>query len=90
MPEGMHMNADYPFMLPRIQKLEGRDVILNGRDGDGRFRVITRSDGVQYCVIAQESTFEKIYRRKPTKFKAYPFKDNDTPAIGESRHPDDE
>lgn len=81
LPDGMHMNADYPFMLPSIVKLVGRDVILRGRDGEGRFRITRGKDGREYCVIRQSSTFEAIYGRRPTAFRAYPFKDAGTPAI---------
>ncbi|WP_165228421.1 hypothetical protein [Aquisphaera insulae] len=77
------MNADYPFMLPRIVKLEGNEVVLEGRDGEGRFKITRGKDGREYCVIAQSSSFEKMFRRPPTKFKAYPFKDEHTPALSE-------
>lgn len=84
LPDGMSMNADYPFMIPAIRKIDGRDVVLCGRFGDGQFRIVTRRrDGQQYCVIAQSSTYEKIYRKPPAKFRAYPFKDEHTPAIGD-------
>ena len=83
LPDDMPMNADYPFMLPAILKLAGRDVILRGRRPDGRFRIMRLPDGREYCVITQSSSFEKMFGRPPAKFKAYPFKDEDTPAIGE-------
>lgn len=86
LPEGMHMNADYPFMLPPIMKLVGRDVVLQGNGTDGRFRIMRREDGREYCVITQSSSFEKMFGKPPAKFKAYPFKDEHTPAI--SMHPD--
>lgn len=78
LPDGMHMNADYPFMLPRIAKLEAKEVVLESRDGDGRFKIVRGGDGREYCVIVQSSSFEKMFGRPPTKFKAYPFKDEHT------------
>jgi hypothetical protein len=83
LPDGMHMNADYPFMLPRIVKLEGGEVVLKGRDGDGRFKIVRGGDGREYCIIAQSSSFEKMFGRPPQKFKTYPFKDERTPAVSE-------
>src|SRR4051794_23670764 len=83
LPDDMHMNADYPFKLPRILKLEGKEVVLEGRDGEGRFKITRGEDGREYCFIAQSSSFEKMFGRPPTKFKAYPFKDEHTPAVSE-------
>jgi hypothetical protein len=79
----MHMNADYPFKLPRVVRLEGDDVVLDGCDGEGRFKIIRGKDGREYCVISQSSSFETLFGRPPTKFKAYPFKDRETPSIGD-------
>lgn len=81
LPQGMHMSADYPFMLPRIVRLEGADVILKDAE-EGGFRI--KKDGAQeYCVIEQSSSFEAIFRGKPVKFKALPFKDDNTPAVSQ-------
>jgi hypothetical protein len=83
LPEGMHMNSDYPFMLPAIKSLEGRKLTIVGRGGqEATVDVITR-DGREYAYVEQSSTFERIYRRKPTRFRLLPFKDGETPAIGE-------
>lgn len=78
LPDGMHMNADYPFMLPPIVRLEGREVILKGREGEGRFKIVRDKRGQETCTIEQSSTFEKLFNRNPSRFKAYPFKDRDT------------
>lgn len=83
LPDGMHMNADYPFMLSRILRLEGNEVVLEGRDGEGRFKIIRGKDGREHCVIVQSSSFEKMFGRPPAKFKAYPFKDKHTPTVSE-------
>jgi hypothetical protein len=83
LPDGMHMNADYPFMLPSTLKLVGRDIVLRGRDTDGRFRICKLENGREYCVITQSSSFEKMFGRSPAKFKAYPFKDERTSAVSE-------
>src|SRR5262249_48236868 len=82
LPDGMHMNADYPFMLPPIKFMRAGKVVLSGRGTDGEFVIRRESSGQEYCVITQSSSFEKMFGRPPTKFKAYPFKDEDTPAIG--------
>ena len=83
LPDGMHMNADYPFIMPLIVRLEGGAVVLKGRDGEGRFKVRRGKDGQETCVIEQSSTFERLYRRPPMKFVTYPFKDRNTPVVGE-------
>lgn len=33
LPQGMHMNADYPFMIPAITKIEGDQVTISGSLG---------------------------------------------------------
>ena len=84
LPDGMPMNADYPFMLPRISKLEGSEIVLKGRNGDASFKIERDTSGREFCVIAQSSSFEKLFGRPPQKFKTYPFKDENTPAVLES------
>lgn len=80
LPEGMHMNADYPFKLPAIVRTDGKQVTLRGSGGVETTAAIKRKhgDGREYCDIEQSSTFEKIYRRQPTLFRCYPFKDEHT------------
>jgi len=80
LPQGMHMNADYPFMLPRVVRLEGSTVVLKDRL-EGSF-AIRRCGDQEHCIISQSSSFEELFSRKPTKFKALPFKDDASPAIG--------
>jgi hypothetical protein len=81
LPEGMHMNADYPLMLPRIASLEDGKVTLSGRDGPVTAEV-KRSKGREFCVISQGSSFETLFSRPAQPFRFYPFKDERTPAIG--------
>ena len=88
LPDGMHMNADYPFMLPPIVAIEnrgkdGRFVTLKGRDGTAEFAVRTDAKGMERCCVVQSSTFETLFGRPPKAFWCHPFKDEDTPAIGQ-------
>lgn len=79
LPEGMHMNADYPFMLPKIVKIEGDQVTLEGRGQARITRKIERApDGREYCDVEQRSAFEVMTKRKATKFRCWPFKDDYT------------
>lgn len=80
LPEGMHMNADYPLMLPRIGTLTASEVTLLGRDGPVQAR-IQRHTGREFCTVAQSSSFENLFHRPPQPFRFYPFKDDRTPAI---------
>lgn len=84
LPEGMHMNADYPFMIPPVRSTDGRTVTLAGEGGRTETVPIKRAKGREYCELAQSSTFERLYRRRPTTFKFHPFKDERTPAVGSS------
>ena len=83
LPEGMHMNADYPFKLPSIIAADSEFVNLRGSNGEAMTAPIERKNGREYCVIYQKSTFEVLYGRKPQKFVCYPFKDENTPAIND-------
>lgn len=77
LPDGMHMNADYPFILPKIIANDGKFVTLKSDRGDETVRVrIQKSGDWDVCYIKQMSTFEKIYHRKPTRFKCYPFRND--------------
>lgn len=82
LPEGMHMNADYPFMLPRIKSLDGRKMVILGYGGTEASVEIKRKRVGERAYIEQSSTFERIYRRPPQRFELHPFKDDKTPAIG--------
>lgn len=79
LPEGMHMNADYPLMLPPISRLTDKDVTLRGRDGEVTAKIVRRN-GKEYCKIAQSSSFEALFSRRPQTFTFHPFKDERTPA----------
>lgn len=83
LPDGMHMSADYPFMLPSIKSIERRIMTIVGSGGqEAQVKIVRRRDG-DVAFIAQSSTFERIFKRPPHLFKLLPFKDNDTAAIGE-------
>lgn len=81
LPQGMHMNADYPLMLPRITNLTAKQVTLAGREGPVTAKIQRDSRG-EFCVIAQSSTFEAMFGRKPHRFRFNPFKDDQTEAAG--------
>jgi hypothetical protein len=83
LPENMHMNADYPLMLPKIEKLENGIVTLSGDDQKEYSAKIIKRNGQEYCRIAQSSLFERIFHRKPTMFMFYPFKDEKIKSISE-------
>lgn len=81
LPGGMHMNSDYPLMLPAITALSSSHVTLKGSDGRGYTAPIRRQHGKEFCFIAQASSFERLFGRPPQRFKFHPFKDENTPAF---------
>jgi hypothetical protein len=82
LPEGMHMNADYPFMLPPIVALNDEFVNLRGSGVCAASPIYKRGDQ-EFCVVNQRSSFEKLFHRKPQRFEFFPFKDENTESIGE-------
>ena len=75
LPDGMHMNADYPFMLPKIVGREAGSITIEGRGGAKETLPIHRdTKGGEFCELAQSSAFERLYRRSPKMFKLLPFK----------------
>lgn len=65
LPDGMHMNADYPFMLPRIRGInDGKITIIGDR---GRTATVAH--------IEQSSSFELMSGRKPKRFRLLPFRE---------------
>lgn len=76
-PEEMHMNADYPFMWSKIQHADAETVTILGRYGRTATIVIERDQRGDFATLAQSSTFEKIYRKRPTKFRFVPFRAED-------------
>lgn len=79
--DNMPMNADYSFGICLILELNGNTVKLKGSGTEKEFKIKKRADGKEYIIIEQSSFFEKSFGRPPTKFKAYPFKDDRSPAI---------
>lgn len=73
LPEGMHMDADYPFMLPSIKEKNTKTVTLIGRAGQEVTVPIYRRKGKEFCFIEQTSTFERMCGGKPQRFKFNPF-----------------
>jgi hypothetical protein len=83
LPQEMHMNADYPFMLPPIVEKFGPSephrhgaITVRGKGGLTRTVPIKHGkNGTEYAELEQSSAFEKIYQRKPTRFRLLPFKE---------------
>lgn len=78
LPEGMHMNADYPFMLPSIKEKTKKTITLVGSGGEEVTIPIRRRKGKEFCFIEQSSSFERLFGRKPTKFRCHPFIDENS------------
>lgn len=75
LPDGMHMNADYPFMLPKIVERAAGSITIEGRGGKRETLTIQQdAKGHEFCMLSQSSTFERLFHRPPTKFKLMPFK----------------
>lgn len=79
LPQGMHMNADYPFMLPKITAKDGKSITIVGRRGETATVPIRRDARGEYSAIAQCSSFEVIYNRKPKRFRLLPFREENKP-----------
>lgn len=77
----MNMNADYPFMLPRIISIVDRRVTIEEGGKRETFAIEHRQQG-ECGFIAQSSTYEMLFRARPTRFEMRPFKDEHTPAVG--------
>lgn len=78
----MHMDADYPFMLPAIKNINGKKLTIVGRGGQEATVKIVVRNGQQYAYIEQSGSLERMFRQKPARFKLMPFKDDQTPAGG--------
>ncbi len=75
LPQGMHMNADYPFMLPKIVERTETTITIAGRDGARETLEIKRDRRGEFAHLKQSSTFERFMRVPPTLFRLAPFKD---------------
>lgn len=74
LPEGMHMDASYPFKLPAIEKIEG--AMMTIREGAATETVrIVRGRNRESAYIRQSSSFETLFDRKPKRFRLLPFRD---------------
>ena len=83
LPNGMHMNADYPFMLPPIKSIAGKQMTIRGSGGQEATVEIVTKRGREVAYIEQSSTFERLFKRKPQRFELHPFKDSGTAAVGQ-------
>lgn len=83
LPDGMLMNADYPFVLPAIREIRGNRMTIVGRGGVTATVRISKRSGREIAYLEQSSSFEQIYRRPPRKFKLLPFKDERSDAAGQ-------
>lgn len=82
LPQGMHMNADYPFMLPPITALDGNKVTIRGGRGELQTFTIQRGSSGEFGHIEQSSTYERLFSQPPHRFTLLPFKDEKTAAAG--------
>lgn len=78
LPDGMSMNADYPFMLPKIQHTDDATITILGRYGRTATLTIQRDHDGDFATLVQSSTYEKVFHRKPTKFRLMPFRAKET------------
>ena len=79
LPNGMHMNSDYPLMLPKISYITKKEVVIHDHFGKEYRALIRKHNGSEVCYISMVSSFERIFRRdKPTKYRFEPFKDTNT------------
>lgn len=84
LPQGMHMNADYPLMLAPIISVTHGDVTLRDSRGvDHVARIYCGGTG-QFCEISQSSSFETMMGKRPHSFKFFPFLDEKSKPIGVS------
>lgn len=75
LPDGMHMNADYPFMLPRVVSVT--DGVVTIREGSNETSFpIRKHAGREVGTVEQSSSFERMFRGKPQKFTMRPFRDS--------------
>jgi hypothetical protein len=77
LPEGMHMNADYPFKLPRITRVAAGKVTIADGPASATFRIVAdpKRRGYECCYIEQSSSFEAMTKRPAKRFKCMPFRD---------------
>ena len=76
LPQEMHMNADYPFMLPKIQEKTVTSITIVGRRQEtARLAIEVDEDGDEFAYIVQSSAYERMFRCEPTRFKLLPFKE---------------
>lgn len=81
LPNDMHMSADYPFMLPRIESISDGTVTIIGRGGvRGTGRIEVRK-GLEFFRLGQKSSFELMFNLPETVFEFLPFKDRSCEAI---------
>lgn len=76
LPDGMHMNADYPFKLPAIVARDADSVTLQGRNGETVTVPIQEYRGKPCCYVEQSSTYEMIFRQPPHRFRCWPFRED--------------
>lgn len=82
LPQGLHLNADYPFKVPKCRVI-GRMLELTP-DGGGEpvTLLIRHGKRGQFVKHAQKSTFENVFGRKATEFRFLPFRDERTSVPG--------
>lgn len=81
LPNDMHMNADYPFMLPKIESISEGTVTIIGRGGVRGTGKIEVRKGREFFRLGQKSSYESMYSLPETVFEFLPFKDRSCDAI---------
>ena len=75
LPEGMHMDSDYPYMLPEVRGVTAKSLTLIADRAVKTVELkIRRYKGREWVEYSQKSSFEHSFCRQPTKFRFYPFK----------------
>ncbi len=77
-PNGMHMGADYPFMICTAEVV-GKLVRIKCGSHEETLKIRKEVGGREYCQLAQRSTYETLFNRPPKMYRFFPFKDQHTP-----------
>lgn len=73
--DGISLNADYPHVFFDVVSVDKKNVTLKSHS-DGTEMTLKRKRGhtSDFLEIEMKSSYEKIFRLRPAKFKITPFK----------------